>query len=541
MSAKDYSMTTVEAGASARLRWGALILICAAALGLRLVAASQHVSTPYFKFTLVGLDGPDQNAYYEWAKAILRGSLVGEKLSSGQPLPFSPVYPAIVALGLRLDPSSVVWTLYLQGLLSAALVPVFFLYGRRLGGAIAGWTAAGLWAVYGPSVFYDACLLRDSMVTSSLFLLCYTLYRARITDAPPRSWVLIGLLAGAAFVLREHPVILIVPLMVWLAPRAASARTSPAARAGLLLTAALLAVAPFAVYNTRASGRLLPVSTQGVEAFWLGNTPGDPAAAHWPTARSRALQAESAQSFGGTARVFARELTRDPVGYARLYVRKAALFIKDYEIPGNYSYEVYRRIVPVSAWAPGRWSWVIGLALVGALAAWKRRAESYEVWVFCAVFLVAALLIHIQSRYRFILAPYLVLLAGCGISSLSELLKARRWRSYAVAFVLMMSVWAYSIVPPTMALYLDRLAPAGQERRPLPRLLESDYLTLLVSYYFTADRTYVPHLNQVAREAYTVYGDGIRQKFESSMRVLFQRKRNELMDRVYVSETIPNS
>lgn len=520
----------------AQLRVGALVLLFAAALSVRLVGAATFVQTPYFRFTLVGLDGPDQNAYYEWARAIQKGTLVGEKLSSGQAFPFSPVYPALVALGFGIDTRSVVWTLYLQCLISALLVIVFYRFGRSLSGEVGGWSAALLWACYGPSVFYDACLIRDSLVTSLCFLLAYVVYRNRSSGAGWRAWAGAGLLAGAAFVLREHPVVLFLPLAVWCAPRQEVSGGRNIRRLVVLILPAVLAVAPFTLYNAKVSGRLLPVSAQGAEAFWLGNTPGDPAAGHWPTPRARALQTESGDGLWSTARVFVRQAAQDPAGYARLYWRKIRLFLKDYEIPGNYSYEVYRRVVPVSALAPGRFAWVLGLAVVGIALSWRQSGRWYEVRYFATILAVAALLIHIQSRYRFALVPYLILWAGCGAAGLVELWRQRRWRSGAAATVLMLAVCAYAMVPPTTSLFLDRLTPAGQERKPLPALLESDYLTLIVSYYFSADKRYIPDLNSTAREAYTVYGDGIRQKFESSMRVLYQRKKEELLGRVYVSE-----
>lgn len=515
----------------ARLRVGALVLLFVAALSVRLFSAATFERTPYFRFTLIGLDGPDQNAYYEWARALQKGTLIGEKLSSGQPFPFSPVYPALIALGFGIDTRSVVWTLYLQCLVSALLVVVFYRYGRALAGEIAGWTSAVLWACYGPSVFYDSCLIRDSLVTSLSFLLAYVVYRNRMTGAGWRGWSMAGLLAGAAFVLREHPVVLLLPLAVWCAPGTEGSRGRKLARIAVLIVPALLAVAPFTLYNTRVSGRLLPVSAQGAEAFWLGNTPGDPAAGHWPTPRARALQAASGDGLWNTASVFARQAAQDPVAYARLYLRKIQLFLKDYEIPGNYSHEVYKRVVPVSALAPGRFSWVLALAAVGLVLSWRQGSRWYEVRYFAAVFAVSALAIHIQSRYRFALVPYLILWAGCGAAGLADLARQGRWRAWAAGWALLLTVWLHAIMPPTMGLFLDRLTPAGQERRVLPALLESDYLTLIVSYYFSADKRYIPDLNRTAREAYTVYGDGIRQKFESSMRVLYQRKRNELMDR----------
>lgn len=521
---------------SAQWRIGALILLFAAALSVRLVGAATFAGTPYFRFTLVGLDGPDQNAYYEWARAIQKGALVGEKLSSGQAFPFSPVYPALIALGFGIDTRSVVWTLYLQCLVSALLVIVFYRFGRSLSGEIGGWTAALLWAGYGPSVFYDACLIRDSLVTSLSFLLAYIVYRNRSSGAGWRAWAGAGLLAGSAFVLREHPVVLFLPLAVWCAPRQELAYGQNLRRLAVLILPAILVVAPFTLYNIKVSGRLLPVSAQGAEAFWLGNTPGDPAAGHWPTPRARALQAASGDGLWNTARVFVRQAAQDPAGYARLYGRKIRLFLKDYEIPGNYSYEVYKRVVPVSALAPGRFSWVLSLAVVGLALSWRQGGRWHEVRYFAVVFAMSALLIHIQSRYRFALVPYLILWAGCGAAGLADLARQHKWRRWVAGWVLLLAVWLYAIAPPTMGLFLDRLTPAGQERRTLPALLESDYLTLIVSYYFSADKRYVPDLNRTAREAYTVYGDGIRQKFESSMRVLYQRKKEELLGRVYVSE-----
>src|SRR3989338_6661903 len=101
------------------------------------------------------------------------------------------------------------------------------------------------------------------------------------------------------------------------------------------------------------------------------------------------------------------------------------MLFNDYEIPSNYHFHIFQRLLP---WTPVffiSFGWILALGLVGLLS--RRKLRTGTPAFFACVYLFSALAIHIQARYRFPLVPVLILMAAFGTIHLVETLKNRRW------------------------------------------------------------------------------------------------------------------
>jgi Flp pilus assembly protein TadD len=299
-------------------------VILGVALALRLAHWAAVRRAPF-----IGAPVMDSWEYDRWAREIAGGDWLGR----GRGVFFqAPLYPYLLAIlyktvGPRLD------VVYLAQI-GLAVAGCYALYraGRAMAGEQAGLAAAALAAVYGPFLFYDVQLLKESLaVTAVCFLLWVMAWAAgadseAATPAPEAAtagsqataasevstavseaatapseaaigtrrgaagrWLLVGFLLGVLALLRENA-LLVVPFLLplaWsggrlgagagpgrraaLAGRAALARR--AGRAAAFLAGVALALAPVALRNGLVGGDFLPTTSQGGVNFFIGNNP----------------------------------------------------------------------------------------------------------------------------------------------------------------------------------------------------------------------------------------------------------------------------
>jgi tetratricopeptide (TPR) repeat protein len=296
--------------------------ILGVALALRLAHWAAVRRAPF-----VGAPAMDSWEYDRWAREIAGGDWLGH----GRGVFFqAPLYPYLLALlykavGTRLDAA------YLAQI-GLALAGCYALYraGRAMAGELAGLAAAALAAVYGPFLFYDVQLLKESLAVTAVCFLLWAMAWARGAgeeaatggsratagsrvataagpEGPPAAvgahrgaagagrWFLVGLLLGVLALLRENA-LLVVPFLVplaWMSGRrgagagpgrraAAAGHTAVAGsdatagragRAAAFLAGVALALAPVALRNGLVGGDFLPTTSQGGVNFFIGNNP----------------------------------------------------------------------------------------------------------------------------------------------------------------------------------------------------------------------------------------------------------------------------
>jgi tetratricopeptide (TPR) repeat protein len=266
----------------------------------------------------------DSAEYDRWAREIAAGDWLGSGVFFQAPL-----YPYLVAvLYLLFGPHAD--AVYLTQI-ACAVAGCYALYraGRLMAGEGAALAAAALAAVYGPFIFYDVQLLKESLAVDVTAFLLWALAAARqqegpapalsSTPLPPPApalemreltrpagmepattpaggsahltrWLIAGLLLGVLSLLRENA-LLTVPLLLPLAWPGTAAAQAPAPsapsapgperrgarwagfvlRAGALLLGVALALAPVAWRNGRVGGDYLPTTSQGGVNFYIGN------------------------------------------------------------------------------------------------------------------------------------------------------------------------------------------------------------------------------------------------------------------------------
>jgi 4-amino-4-deoxy-L-arabinose transferase-like glycosyltransferase len=247
----------------------ALVAILAVAFAARVIAA------------LVGWDfrnGSDADMYERLAAQLYHAGEWGIP-GSANPYDFAPGAPLFAAgiYNLIGDVSPVAARI---GLAVAGTLGVLVVYllGRRLAGPRAGLVAAGLAAVYPPTLFYTSLLSGEPLAIVTVPGAVLAFLWASDRGRSPWAWALPGLLLGlTAFVRPEY--LALTALLALLAVVVAGRRAGPwrgLAAGALMALAFAITIAPWTAIATSDLGRFVPVSTGGGKALFIGTyLPGD--------------------------------------------------------------------------------------------------------------------------------------------------------------------------------------------------------------------------------------------------------------------------
>jgi Tfp pilus assembly protein PilF len=434
------------------------LLLFAGALAVRLAHLAAVRPGPLFRYLLI------DSAFYDE---------VGRGLAAGAGFPpgvffMNVLYGAFlggVYAAFGSGDGGRIAALAIQAVLGAGAVVLTARAGDRLGRPREGLVAAAVLAAYGPAVFYDGALL-----TPSLLLFLTT---AAVVAAVPavagcgRAAAVLGALIGLMTLGRANNALLAAAFAV-LALRRGRAGIVPAAA---MVAVAAAVVAPVTVRNWRASGELVPVTANGGMALWAGNHEGATGIYSEPAFLSNPVPASEAEDYRAEAsRRAGRELTlaesgrfwtaetmrrwtSEPGAAARLFARKARLWIAATESQTNLSYYFAMEHSPVLAVLRIHLGWILPFALIGMVGARGLLVPAVPV----VVSALTCLLFYVSSEYRHPVVPCLLLFAASGGFRIARLLRsgAPAWKRTGAALAL-------------VALFV-----AVNHRDPLLRRLES--------------------------------------------------------------------
>jgi 4-amino-4-deoxy-L-arabinose transferase-like glycosyltransferase len=398
-----------------------LLLVFLGALALRLLILATTADDPVFTTPML-----DAEYAVDWARAIRAGDVFGSP--EGTAYFRTPLYAWFLALAFLLPGPDLLAARILQSVLGAlACALLADVAGRRFGRSAAIATGI-LGATAWPLLVYGRELLIESIVPFLGAALLSLLDGGRGEGRTGR-WLAIGLVLALATLARPNFLLLAVPAALAAAASAAGGR-----RLGALLAGLLLLLVPVAMRNRLASGEWIALSYQGGINLWIGNNPeADGMSARLPgftSWRNEDVDAALAREYGrplGAAeqdahfRRLAREfLVSRPREALGLLARKTYLLLQGYEIRNDADLYELRRRDPVLRLPLPDFGWILPLALLGALVQRRRWRE----WSPLAGYALAAglgvVLFFVCARYRLILWPALLPLAGAGAASLAE-------------------------------------------------------------------------------------------------------------------------
>lgn len=401
--------------------------LCALAAMLRLAHLDAIAAADPF-FEIPSVDG---QLYDAWARRILAGQPFDDQV-----LFLGPLYPFFLAGVYGVFGPSLAALKAVQvglGVLSVALVAGLAreVFDRRVALVAAAFAATNLMLI-----FYGGTVMVVNLQVPLVLALLWAAVRALRRPSALR-WLALGLLF-AAVVLARQTAALLGPLLL-VALGVEHGRALGAARVAGLVACFGVGVAvptlPFTWHNYRASGELIWINSTGGANLFMGNGPWANGA--WapprivgyrvdhPLAMRRAFTEVAERELGrslGPSEVSrfwmertAEAIAQDPGRWLRLELRKLLLFLNAHEVWNNRSIEVSRDFSWVLRLPLPGFGVVAPLGLLGIALSARRFRRLFPLHALLAVYLAAALVFFVLSRYRMPSVPVLMIFAGAAV------------------------------------------------------------------------------------------------------------------------------
>jgi tetratricopeptide (TPR) repeat protein len=417
----------------------ALAYIWLLALAVRCLYLWQISHAPFYDLRL-----GDADAYDAWARRIASGDWIGHGVFYQAPL-----YPYVLAVLYRSLGDSVTVVRVVQALLGATSCALLATAAASFVGHQRAVIAGVLLAVYPPAIFLEGLLEKSSLVTFFTVLLLW------LVAKPPaqmiaRRWLGAGAALGLLTLTRENALLLMLPLLLWivLAPAPTHTRSSAACA---LAAGCLAMLLPVGLRNLAAGGGFHLTTAQFGPNFYIGNHAGasgtyealtvghgsaadeqEDAVRLAEQSSGRTLTASEVSTFWSN-RAW-NDIRSQPIAWIRLLARKTALTFNTAEIGDTETLDVYAEwSTLLRALRPFDFGVLLGLAALGAVltaSSWRRL---WLLYALAAAYAVSVVLFYVFARYRFPIAPVLMILAVGGMVEAAMLIQRRQIRRLAPA------------------------------------------------------------------------------------------------------------
>ena len=428
-------------------------LVAGLALALRLFYLVQSSDSPLFDAPVV-----DARTYVQTALQLASGAWAGGSEPFWQP----PLYPYFLGLLFALFGENYYLPRIFQAAMGAITCVSLCWLGRKTFSPAAGWLAACMAAMYGPSIYFEGELLPVGPAAClNVVLLLTVLWAARGMGAV--RWLLAGLLLALSGLLVAN-VFLFAPVVVlWALCFLPASSPDVCGRQRLVQLAAFclgiaLVVAPVTLRNRIAGGEWVLVSYNAGVNFYIGNNPDHDHTVtirpgrEWIDLVNRPEREAGITGRSAGSRYFFSQslsfVSSDPVGFFGLMLHKAHLFWRGDEIPRNldpYYARKHSSLLQGLLWKDGLafpFGLVAPLALFGLVACLtgplRRSPSGALVLLFTATYAFSVILFFVTGRYRLPVVPVLLLFAAHGLTTIFYLRGSRLVLAGALVLLLLL-------------------------------------------------------------------------------------------------------
>ncbi len=435
----------------------------------------------------------DAKCYLDWATQIATQDFWGQGVFFQAPL-YSYAMGAFFRV-FGVHPEAWIAVQYVLSLLSGLFL---YLLGRRFFDRPTAVLAATLAVAYPVLIYFDHLLLKTSL---TVFLTCGFLLLTEMAADTESSWLrsaVAGWVGGLA-ALNNESFLAVLPLalayLLYKKHRQGRIWKSSLIHGGAFVISAILIVSPVAVRNFVKSGDFVLITNQGGINFWIGNNPAADGTERRPLElalrpscqfEAREFQTRAEEASGRSLKpsevsVFWYDqaflfIAQHPGRFLELTGKKLALLATSVEIPDNYNFQAYGERGRVLKFLPFGFGILFASAIAGLFLARRRLGPSFFLLAFTGVQALLLALYHVNSRYRMILFPALILFAAQGWVGLSHAVRRGRWREAAMALLLAGLAFAFTRLPlyridTSLDTYQEAVFEIGQGRRDRAEIL----------------------------------------------------------------------
>ncbi|MCX6835052.1 MAG: glycosyltransferase family 39 protein [candidate division Zixibacteria bacterium] len=397
-----------------------ILVVLALAILVRVIYLYQyHLSASWEQLTV------DNWYHHHWAQSIAGGNILGDTTYFRAPLYVYCLGLLYAALGVSL------WVGRLFGLaIGLASIGMTYLLARRFLSRWFAATAAIIQACLPIVIYFESELLLDPLF---MLLMQVAVWRALLwlDTQRERDLFLTGLTFGLAAICRPTALVPagVVLIYVLISKRASGSRL---ARSVLFIAGLLVFIAPITVRNLIvANDPVLIASQDGINLFIGNNEQADGLSAVMPEPLGHNWQIRQITYIAesdvgrrlkpGEVSAYWRGLAFDwikdnPGKFLALFGKKLLYQFGAREISNNRSLQSHFSSFGLLEHNPLSFGLVFPLAVLGAIALWRRHPEARMVVLIVAVYAATVALFFFNSRFRLPVMPYYCLLAAAGLA-----------------------------------------------------------------------------------------------------------------------------
>lgn len=418
------------------------ILLVLLALTIRSVYFNQTA-----KFIQPG-PGSDSDFYIRWAGDIVQGNVLGKGVFYAL-----PVYPYFLSLAYLYSGGEIFTLILVQILIGSINCGLVYILGRKLFNHQVGIIACIIACGYLMFIFYDRMLLPASLSICLSLLSLLLLLKAQ--DAPGfKIWFNAGLFLGLCALSSASFLLVAIFILFWIIYEY---KKTFLKRALLYCLAFIvpfcLVIGLIALRNYLVAGDATCITAHSGINFYLGNNPQAnglfrPPAFMRPTQSGlvedahivaeqisgRRLKASEASYFW-----FKRSLnfiSSHPLNYLRLLGKKFVLFWNGKEYVDDIDYYIFSEEAGLPKLAFFRFYLIVPFGLLGLILSWPLRNRVMLLYLFVFALMLATISFFINSRYRLIAAPYLIIFAGAGLWQIFQKYKNKQHKGLVFSLIL---------------------------------------------------------------------------------------------------------
>lgn len=383
-----------------------LLGILLAGFILRMIYLYHFRESVYFNPFL--LDKHDQKTFILWAQQILKNPWHIQ----GDAFYMAPFYPYFLSVLYAISNGNLLFISIIQLLLDIVTCYLVYYLGVRILDERAGLIAALLASFYRTSIVYAATILSDSMICFLYVFFIVLVYLALQKPSLAR-WISAGVILGLAALAKPTIAVYLPFLFAGLCfypakvifPGKIKRSFQPAVVLGLLLLVSGLVILPVTIRNFCASGRFVPISTNGPVGWRIGNSSDSIGLFFYP--RGELLSPLSP-------------------AFWKLFVNKLLLFFTSYEWPQNLNVSLMEEAIPVLKAAFIKFGLIVPLGVAGLLALFSNWKRNFIFITFTLSNVLWVVLFFITDRYRLPAVLCFSVCAGYLVVWTVEKLKAKK-------------------------------------------------------------------------------------------------------------------
>jgi len=414
------------------------VSVCLLALAARGCYLWQIRHAPVFALLL-----GDASSYDAWARQIAGGDWIGKGVFYQAPL-----YPYFLGLVYALVGRNLLVVRLIQIVIGAGSCALLAQAGQRFFSRAVGVLVGVILALHPTAIFLD-CSIEKSVL--DLFFVCALLaILGGLLEGWRRQWwAAAGIAVGLLGLTRENALVFFPVILTWLFVHWRRERWTARLRwAGMFVAGVAVVLLPVASRNLMVGGEFHLTTAQFGPTFYEGN--GKDATGFYRSLRwgHGNAQFERADATTLAEQASGRNLT--PSGVSHYWTTRALDEIRgDFDRWVRLMGRKWLLVWNISElgdsedqYTYGDWSLMLRalnhvvhfgtlcpLAALGVCLTWRSRARLWLLYVMALSYAMSVVLFYVFSRYRFPLAPIVVLFAAAGLTSLPGSIRNARWRA----------------------------------------------------------------------------------------------------------------